>query len=103
MDNNYWANMSFDPELLVNVGDLILLMQGDPMMKLTDDQWEEAKERCADVMEQFLVLRIKAESLNSNLQFYVARHNELEAHFIQTYGLAGYRAFKNKMDEQRSK
>lgn len=48
--------MKFDPELMVNVRDLIRVMRGE-VATLSKDQWEDAKECCADVMEQFLELR----------------------------------------------
>jgi hypothetical protein len=103
MDDVNWVKMRFGSQQMVNVEDLILLMQGDPLMKLTDDQWEEAKECCAEVMGELLVLRSEAADLERNLHFYVTRYNELETHFIRTKGLAEYRAFRKEMDEQRSK
>ena len=48
--------MKFDPELLVNVRDLIRVMRGE-VATLNKDQWEDTKECCADVMEQFLEMR----------------------------------------------
>ena len=51
-----WVQMKFDPELLVNVRNLISVMRGE-IATLNKDQWEDAKECCADVMEQFLELR----------------------------------------------
>jgi hypothetical protein len=56
MENADWVQMKFDPELLVNVRDLIRVMRGE-VATLTKDQWEDAKECCADVMEQFLEMR----------------------------------------------
>ena len=53
-----WVQMKFDPELLVNVCDLISVMRGE-IATLNKDQWDEAKECCADVMEQFLEMRSK--------------------------------------------
>lgn len=48
-----WAQMNFDPDVLVDVRSLIRVMRGE-VATLTKDQWEDAKECCADVMEQFL-------------------------------------------------
>ena len=53
-----WATMTFDPELKVNVRELIRVMRGE-VATLSKDQWDDAKECCADVMEQFLELRSK--------------------------------------------
>jgi hypothetical protein len=102
MDDFNWVKMRFGSQQIVNVADLILVMQGDPLMKLTDDQWEQAKEHCAEVMGEFLLLRREAAGLESNLHFYVTRHNELERHFLQTHGFAEYKAFRKEMDEQRA-
>lgn len=51
-----WVQMKFDPELSVNVRELIRVMRGE-VVTLTKDQWDDAKECCADVMEQFLEMR----------------------------------------------
>jgi len=51
-----WVRMKFDPELMVNVRDMIRVMRGE-VATLSKDQWEDAKECCADIMEQFLELR----------------------------------------------
>lgn len=56
MTEGDWAWMKFDPELMVNVRDLIRVMRGE-IATLNKDQWEDTKECCADVMEQFLELR----------------------------------------------
>jgi hypothetical protein len=48
--------MTFDPELKINPHDLIRIMKGDGGI-LTKDQWEDAKESCADMLEQFVALR----------------------------------------------
>lgn len=56
MNDKDWVQMKFDPELLVNVHDLIRVMRGE-VATLSKDQWEDTKECCADVMEQFLEMR----------------------------------------------
>lgn len=56
MNEADWVQMKFDPELLVNVRDLISVMRGE-IATLNKDQWEDTKECCADVMEQFLEMR----------------------------------------------
>ena len=48
--------MKFDPQLSVNVRNLIRAMRGE-VVTLSKDQWEDYKECCADIMEQFLSLR----------------------------------------------
>ena len=97
------VQMTFDPELSVDVYELIYVMANDPTKrKLTDDQWEEAKERCVDVMEQFLTLRHEAADLERNLKFYVRKHNDLEVHFIQTHGRQAYREFRAEMDKRHA-
>jgi hypothetical protein len=59
MSEGSWVQMKFDPELLVNVCDLISVMRGE-IATLNKDQWEDTKECCADVMEQFLEMRREA-------------------------------------------
>jgi hypothetical protein len=59
MSEGSWVQMKFDPELLVNVRDLISVMRGE-IATLNKDQWEDTKECCADVMEQFLEMRREA-------------------------------------------
>lgn len=56
MSEGSWVRMKFDPELMVNVRDMIRVMRGE-VATLSKDQWEDAKECCADIMEQFLELR----------------------------------------------
>lgn len=56
MNEADWVRMKFDPELSVDVRRLISIMR-DEVTTLTIDQWEDAKEACADVMEQFLEMR----------------------------------------------
>jgi len=56
MSEGSWVQMKFDPEQLVNVRDLIRVMRGE-VATLSKDQWEDTKECCADVMEQFLEMR----------------------------------------------
>lgn len=56
MNEADWVQMKFDPELSVNVRELIRVMRGE-VVTLTKDQWDDAKECCADVMEQFLEMR----------------------------------------------
>jgi hypothetical protein len=97
------VQMTFDPELSVDVCNLIYVMYGDRMPKLTDEQWQETRERCADVMEQFLTLRREAADLERNLKFYVRKHNDLEAHFMQTHGRQAYREFMDEMDEHHAR
>jgi hypothetical protein len=97
------VQMTFDPELSVDVCNLIYVMYGDRMPKLTDEQWQETRERCADVMEQFLTLRHEAADLERNLKFYVRKHNDLEAHFMQTHGRQAYREFMDEMDEHHAR
>lgn len=48
--------MTFDPELQVNVREMIRVMRGE-VTTLTADQWLDARECCADIMEQFLEMR----------------------------------------------
>jgi hypothetical protein len=97
------VQMTFDPELSVDVYELIYVMANDPTKrKLTDDQWEEAKERCVDVMEQFLELRHEAAALKRNLKFYVRERNDLELHFLQTHGRQAYREFRAEMEERHA-
>jgi hypothetical protein len=102
MDDFNWVKMRFGSQQLVNVDDLILVMQGDPMIKLTEDQWEEAKEQSVEVMEEFLTLRHEAAALKRNLQSYVRNHNDLERHFLETHGRQAYREFRAKMDERHA-
>ena len=56
IDPSDWVSMKFDPQLSVNVRSLISVMRGE-VATLTKDQWEDTKECCADVMEQFLEMR----------------------------------------------
>ena len=56
MNEADWVRMKFDPELSVDVRGLIAVMRGE-VATLTKDQWDDAKECCADVMEQFLEMR----------------------------------------------
>ena len=56
MENADWVQMKFDPQLMVNVRNLIRVMRGE-IATLNKDQWEDTKECCADVMEQFLEMR----------------------------------------------
>jgi hypothetical protein len=98
MDNVDWAQMNFDPELSVNVHALIYVMRGG-VATLTEDQWEEAKKCCADVMERFLDLRREVEFLKSNMQFRADQALHLEAHFIRTHGLEAYRVFRRAREK----
>lgn len=50
-----WATMTFDPELQVNVHEMIRVLRGDVIV--TADQWDDAKECIADMLEQFIELR----------------------------------------------
>lgn len=99
MDNIEWAKMTFDPELQVNVHEMIRVMRGE-VTTLSKDQWEDAKECCADIMEQFLVLRNDAQKLASNLQYYVQLSADLEGHFIEKNGLEAFNAFKAAREKQ---
>lgn len=56
MSEGDWVRMNFDPEQRVNVREMISVMRGE-IATLSKDQWEDTKECCADVMEQFLELR----------------------------------------------
>ena len=96
------VQMRFGSQQMVNVYDLIRVMQGDPMTKLTEDQWEEAKENCAEVMQEFLELRHEAAALERNRKLYVRKHNDLEVHFIQTHGRQAYREFRDEMDKRHA-
>ena len=51
-----WVAMTFDPELKVNPHEMIRVMRGE-VATLTIDQWEDAKECCADMLEQFVAMR----------------------------------------------
>jgi hypothetical protein len=102
MDDVELVQMKFGSQEMVNVYDLIRVMQGDPMTKLTDDELEEAKECCAEVMQEFLMLRREAADLERNLQFYVRKHNDLEMHFLQSYGRQAYKIFRDEMDERHA-
>ena len=51
-----WVSMTFDPEVNVNVQELIRLMKGEVGV-ISKGQWEDAKESCADILEQFVALR----------------------------------------------
>jgi hypothetical protein len=48
--------MTFDPELMINPHYLIRMMRGQIPI-VTKDQWEDAKECCADMLEQFVAMR----------------------------------------------
>jgi len=48
--------MTFDPDLKINPHYLIRMMRGDIPI-VTKDQWEDAKECCADMLEQFVEMR----------------------------------------------
>ena len=97
------VQMRFGSQQMVDVYDLIRIMQGDPTTKkLTEDELEEAKENCAEVMQEFLELRHEAVALKRNLQFYVRERNDLEVHFLQTHGRQAYREFRAEMDERHA-
>lgn len=104
MDDVELVKMRFGSQEMVDVNELIYVMANDPTKrKLTEDQWEEAKWRCVDVMEEFLVLRREAADLERNLNFYVRKHSDLEVHFLQTHGRQAYREFRHKMEERHAK
>jgi len=48
--------MTFDPDLMINPHYLIRMMRGQIPI-VTKDQWEDAKECCADMLEQFVEMR----------------------------------------------
>ena len=48
--------MTFDPDLKINPHYLIRMMRGG-IPVVTRDQWEDAKECCADMLEQFVAMR----------------------------------------------
>lgn len=57
MDNRIdWITMKFDPDLKVNAQEMIRVMRGE-VATLSKDQWEDAKECCADMLEQFVEMR----------------------------------------------
>jgi hypothetical protein len=88
---------------MVDVYDLIRIMANDPTKrKLTEDQWEEAKEQSVEVMEEFLTLRHEAAALKRNLKSYVRNHNDLERHFLETHGRQAYREFRAEMDKRHA-
>ena len=86
MNEADWIRMNFDPELNVNVRSLISVMRGE-VATLSKDQWEDTKECCADVMEQFLELRADADKMKRNLQFYVPLAADLKGKLIQQNGV----------------
>ena len=98
MDNVDWAQMKFDPESVMGVHELIYVMRGG-VATLTEDQWEEAKKCCADVMERFLDLRREVEFFKSNVRFQTEKALDLEMHFLQTHGLEAYRAFNRAREK----
>lgn len=51
-----WVAMTFDPKMKVDPHFLIRVMKGQ-VSTLTADQWEDAKECCADMLEQFVAMR----------------------------------------------
>lgn len=57
-----WATMTFDPELQVNVHEMIRVMRGE-VSTLTADQWLDARECVADILEQFIEQRLRIEEL----------------------------------------
>ena len=60
-DSIVWATMTFDPELQVNVHEMIRVLRGD--VRVTADQWDDAKECIADMLEQFIELRLQVGEL----------------------------------------
>jgi hypothetical protein len=51
-----WVEMTFDPKLRIDPHYMIRVMRGE-VATLTKDQWEDAKECCADMLEQFVAMR----------------------------------------------
>lgn len=51
--------MTFDPDLQVNVREMIRVMRGE-VTTLTADQWLDARECVADILEQFIALQSRA-------------------------------------------
>jgi len=97
------VQMRFGSQQTVDVEELIRVMLGDPTTKkLTDEQWEEAKDQSAEVMEEFLFLRREAADLKRNLQFYVREYTDFKVHFLQTHGRQAYREFRAEMDERHA-
>lgn len=56
LDHAEWVAMTFDPDLQVNVREMIDVLQGR-LVVANADQWEDMKEQIADVLEQFIVLQ----------------------------------------------
>lgn len=54
-----WVSMTFDPELQVNVHEMIRVMRGE-VSTLTAEQWLDARECVADILEQFIEMRVEA-------------------------------------------
>jgi predicted nucleic acid-binding Zn-ribbon protein len=97
------VQMRFGSQQIVDVYDLIRVMANDPTKrKLTEDEWEEAKEQSVEVMEEFVTLRHEVAALKRNLQSYVRNHNDLERHFLETHGRQAYREFRAEMDKRHA-
>jgi hypothetical protein len=99
MENGDWVQMKFDPQQMVNVRSLISVMRGE-IATLSKDQWEDTKECCADVMEQFLEMRREAEKLDSNLRYYFSMYGDLMEDYIQKNGREAYVAFQAAREQQ---
>lgn len=99
MNDIDWVQMKFDPEQMVNVRSLISVMRGE-VATLNKDQWEDTKECCADVMEQFLELRRDTEKLESNLRYYTGMYAELMGEFIQKNGREAFKEFLASREKQ---
>lgn len=59
IDGAEWTTMTFDPDLQVNVREMIRVMRGE-VTTLTADQWLDARECVADILEQFIALQSRA-------------------------------------------
>lgn len=66
IDPIVWVPMTFDPELHVNIHGLIMVMRGE-VSTLTADEWLDAREQVADILEQFIELRLRVEELKRGL------------------------------------
>jgi hypothetical protein len=57
INESEWVAMTFDPEEQVNVRPIIEHLSGRQTIILTAGEWEDMKERIADMLEQFLEMR----------------------------------------------
>lgn len=66
VDPIVWVSMTFDPELQVNVHEMIRVLRGE-VATLTAEQWDDAKECIADMLEQFIEARLRVGELRADL------------------------------------